>query len=132
MVKISRVERLLESKHAERFLQKVLHPAELQDCRDTSQKLIVEKVASRWAAKEATYKALRLVEFSPLFPEIRVCKRGAVPSLVLEGSTKEAALKAKVGTLHLSLSHDKEADTAIAMVVCEHLEPVWNNPTKDP
>src|SRR5688572_21216378 len=91
VVKINRIRKLLESRYAERFLQKAFHQSEISDCRTVAGDLSAEKIAARWAAKEATYKALQLAEFSPRFPEMRVSKVGKIPTMILEGETLKVA-----------------------------------------
>lgn len=119
VAKVARVQRLLESRHAKRFLEKAFVSQEVIDC-TTAQgdTLVFEKLASRWAAKEAAYKALRLETFSPRFYEMWVCKDKRVPQLVLLGETKLAAERENVGAIHLSMSHDSEY--CFATVICEH------------
>jgi holo-[acyl-carrier protein] synthase len=89
LVKIDRIEKILEKSYKLRFLTKVLHPKELERFQEiTNREYQAQFVASRWAAKEATVKAMgrrelvfaethiakdingihRITQASPLFP----------------------------------------------------------------
>ena len=59
MVKISRIESILLKNYQRRFLVKVLHDKELEYFDQiTDDEYKAQYVASRWAAKEATVKAI--------------------------------------------------------------------------
>jgi holo-[acyl-carrier protein] synthase len=59
LVKISRMQKILEQSYKQRFLTKVLHPRELEHFKDiTNEEYQAQYLASRWAAKEATIKAI--------------------------------------------------------------------------
>ena len=105
----------LREKHGERFLRRIYTEVEREYCgayRDPTPHL-----AARFAAKEATYKALggvgpiRWIEM-----EVRNDERGK-PMLFLHGATGELAKEAGVLKGHLTLAHD--AGVAIAQVVLE-------------
>ena len=75
--------------------------------------------AARFAAKEAVVKALSMAWDGPLpwrFIEIVNDGRG-VPSVSLSGPTVDAAVRAGVGEIKVSLSHCDEYATAIALAV---------------
>eukprot|EP00658_Telonema_sp_P-2_P031417 TRINITY_DN23508_c0_g1_i2.p1 TRINITY_DN23508_c0_g1~~TRINITY_DN23508_c0_g1_i2.p1 ORF type:complete len:123 (+),score=16.04 TRINITY_DN23508_c0_g1_i2:326-694(+) len=72
-------------------------------------------LASRWAVKEATYKAFGNWRID--FREIRVDSQGRVPKLILEGAAAEKAEELKLAGKHVSISHD--GDYAIAHVILE-------------
>jgi len=73
--------------------------------------------AARFAAKEATLKALGVPEgLSWHEMEVRNDQGGA-PRLVLTGEAERAATAKRISRLHLSLSH--AGGQAIAMVVAE-------------
>jgi holo-[acyl-carrier protein] synthase len=74
--------------------------------------------AARLAAKEAVVKALPVAWDGPLpwrSIEIATDHRG-VPSVRLSGGILEAAIKAGVGEISVSLSHCNEYATAVAVV----------------
>jgi holo-[acyl-carrier protein] synthase len=76
--------------------------------------------AARFAAKEAVAKALPVGRDGPLpWRSIEIVNdpRG-VPSVSLSGAILEAATRAGVGRISVSLSHCDEYATAIALVTC--------------
>ena len=109
LVEIERVERALERRP--RLAQRLFTDAELEHCRRAARP--GPHLAARFAAKEATLKALGLDYLSPR--EAEVSGGGAqAPTLVLHGRAAEAA-RARGVELELSLSHSR--DLAIAAVV---------------
>ena len=75
-------------------------------------------LAARFAAKEATLKALGGNIPGFLWTDIQVVgDPGQTPQLALSGSTSSRAHEKHIGTPHLSLSHD--GGMAIAFVVME-------------
>ena len=78
----------------------------------------VESLAARFAAKEATLKALGGNMAGFRWHDIQVNRpHGQAPELVLSGSARDRAQSLGIARLHLSLSHD--AGVAIAFVVAE-------------
>ena len=77
---------------------------------------VLERLAARWAAKEAVMKALGsgLGDVDPLDIEIALGIDGA-PEVQLCGSASDVAKKCDVGLVHISMSH--EYDVAIAFAV---------------
>ena len=83
---------------------------------DTAPALTIERLASRFAAKEAAMKALGLAGRGVGWRQIEVTASDAgAPELTLHGDAK--ALAAGAGDLALSLSH--EGDFATAVVVTQ-------------
>jgi len=78
--------------------------------------LSVPRLAARWAAKEATMKALGhgIGEVDPIDIEV-VSAEGETPSLQLHGSLAALARDLRVDHLAVSITHD--ANIAIAFVV---------------
>ncbi|TDW24155.1 holo-ACP synthase [Kribbella kalugense] len=76
----------------------------------------VERLASRWAAKEATMKAIGrgIGDIDPLHIEV-LSRDGYAPDLRLTGSAHACAEAAGLDTFVVSLSH--EVDLAIAYVI---------------
>ena len=107
--------RELRDRHGERFLRRVYTEIERSYC--DAFKDPTPHLAARFAAKEATYKALggigplRWVEM-----EVRNDERGK-PCLYFHGETAALADKLGVHGKHLTLAHD--AGVAIAHVVLE-------------
>lgn len=75
-----------------------------------------ERLAGRWAGKEAVMKALQcgIGETEPLDIEIATAP-GGKPEVVLHGSAKKAAASKQVTAWHVSLSHEHGWATAIAI-----------------
>lgn len=86
-----------------------------------------ERLAARWAAKEATMKALEggFDRFDPLSIEVRR-DDGGVPRLRLSGAAADHARAAGLGSWSVSLSHEREH--AIAMVTAVRRVPAPGGP----
>jgi holo-[acyl-carrier protein] synthase len=111
LVDIERFSRALERTPALR--QRLFGPLDTE-----FQDLAGQSLAARFAAKEATLKALggSVPGFS--WHDIQVTgERGQQPKLVLSGGVAERAAHSGVTSTHLSLSHD--AGMAIAFVVVD-------------
>jgi len=112
IVRVARIAAVHE-RHKERFLGRAFHADEVADCEGRA-----ERLAARWAAKEAVFKALRFSSWvsRPRFPDVVVVRReGRMPDVELRGATREEAAKLGVHRVWLSLSH--EADAALAFAV---------------
>jgi len=116
-VDITALERIkgLQDRHGDRFLNRIYTEGEKTYCRSYSDS--IPHLAARFAAKEATYKALGGVG-SIRWKEIEVHNddRGK-PLLRLHGETRTVADEAGVRFAHLTLAHD--AGVAVAQVVLE-------------
>jgi holo-[acyl-carrier protein] synthase len=111
------VSRFQAGEASESFLSKVFTPQELADCQAVA--AVAEKLAGRFAAKEAGMKALgsglrQGIHFKDI--EVVTDERGA-PSLLLYGKAQELAAALGVCHLHVSISHTREH--AVAMVLLE-------------
>jgi len=76
----------------------------------------LERLAARWAAKEAVMKALRcgLGDLDPLDIEIRT-EPGGAPRVVLHGNALAAAAALGVARWHVSLCHEDGWAAALAI-----------------
>jgi holo-[acyl-carrier protein] synthase len=103
------------SQHAEHYLKRVYSERELQDC-STPSGVDPERLAARFAAKEATLKVLRPGEVGiPWYAiELRRSPEGWVE---LELSGPAAALAAERGIIDLAVSVTHEAGFASAVVI---------------
>ena len=110
LVEIARIEAVL-ARHGQRFLDRVYTAAEQAYFRGRPAEL-----AARFAAKEATMKALGtgLVGVSWREVEVLSDRRGR-PLIVLHG--RAAARAAALGLAHFAVSLSHERQVAIAMVV---------------
>jgi holo-[acyl-carrier protein] synthase len=101
--------------HAEHYLERVYTQREVSDCR-TPQGIDAERLAARFAAKEATLKVLRPRDQGIPWNSIEV-RRDPSGWVELELTGPAAALAAEGGVTELSLSIAHEGDFASAVVV---------------
>ena len=116
LIEISRIARTLE-RYGPRFLQRIYTPGELAYCRGRPSKL-----ASRFAAKEATMKALGTGVRGVSWKDIEVTRApSGAPGIRLHGRAWQRAQRLGVEETALSLSDSREH--AIAFVVMRRQEP---------
>jgi holo-[acyl-carrier protein] synthase len=117
LVAVSAVKAALEAAHGERYLERVYTDGELEDCR-TPAGVDPERLAARFAAKEATLKVLPIGDegFALTAIEIRREPSGRV-YVQLNGRAAQLARDAGVTDLAVSLTH--EDGFAAAVVVAE-------------
>jgi holo-[acyl-carrier protein] synthase len=96
----------------ERFLRRVFTAHELDYCAGQQQR---ERLAARFAAKEAVVKALALPHIATPPREIEVVNAGGPPRVVLHGSIAEAA--ATQGWLSIAISMSHTDCHAMAVVI---------------
>jgi holo-[acyl-carrier protein] synthase len=116
LVHVPRIRRLLE-RWQERFLDRVFTPEEVAYARRRRDP--AEHLAARFAAKEATLKALGTgLAMGIRWREMEVRRaRGERPRIALSGRIAELGAARGVRTLHVSLTHDGEY--AVAQVLAE-------------
>src|SRR5579863_6053299 len=120
VVEVDRMERALtRPATGERFRARVFTAGEIRYCESRGRPRF-QSYAARFAAKEATMKALgtgwnRNVGWSEI--EI-VRERGQAPTIKLSGKAAAFAARRKIARFHLSLTHT--ASSAIAHVIAEH------------
>jgi holo-[acyl-carrier protein] synthase len=109
--------------HGEHYLRRVYTERELRDCK-TAGHLDPQRLAARFAAKEATLKVLRPDQEAVPWQAIEVIRDPAGwVELRLSGSAAALARAAGLDELALSITH--EGDFASA-VVCAHRTPPRN------
>ena len=112
LTEIPRIERLVE-RWGDRFLAKVFTPGEREFCMAKAN--FARHLAARFAAKEATLKALR-VPPGLSWQEMEVIGGGQrCPELCLSGRAREAA--SDIGAQHLLLTLTHTNEIAAAVVV---------------
>jgi holo-[acyl-carrier protein] synthase len=112
IIEISRVHRVLEN-YRDRFLQRVFTPGEIAYCQGRAPNL-----AARFAAKEATMKALGTGVRGVGWKEIEVVRQpSGAPSIQLYGRAEARAQWLGVTEIALSISHSQEY--AVAFVVTQ-------------
>jgi holo-[acyl-carrier protein] synthase len=103
--------------HGDRYLKRFYTEGELRDC-DTGQGIVAERLAARFAAKEATLKVLRPGDEAIPWRTIGVVRHG--PGWVtVELSGRAAALAAEHGLTDFELSISHEDGYASAVVIAE-------------
>jgi holo-[acyl-carrier protein] synthase len=116
LVQISRIRRVMD-RWQERFLERVFTPDEVAYA--LKRRNPPEHLAARFAAKEATLKALGTgLAMGVRWREIEIRRNhGQRPTLALSGRTAVLGAARGVRALHVSLAHD--GDFAMAQVVAE-------------
>ncbi|HET9742127.1 MAG TPA: holo-ACP synthase [Terriglobales bacterium] len=116
---ICEVPRIAESiaRFGDRFLQRVFTPPEIAYCQ--SKKNAIERFAARFAAKEATTKALGTgINRGVTWKSIEVAHApGGRPVLRLSGAAEKIAKRIGVRRISLSLTHTESI--AMAIVIFE-------------
>jgi holo-[acyl-carrier protein] synthase len=104
--------------HAEHYLKRVYTEREVADC-TTPEGVDPERLAARFAAKEATLKVLRPRDEGIPWNSIEVRRdpSGWV-ELALDGAAAALAEAAGVTDLSLSISHEGEFATAVVVASC--------------
>jgi len=116
IVEIDRIAGVL-ARHPTRFLQKLFTPTEVEYCCGSAQHQ-ARRLAARYAAKEATLKALGIGLRDGKWTEVEVTRDAhGKPSLLLRGRFAEIAHQKGISKFHLSLTHGREF--AVAQVVAE-------------
>ena len=118
LITIARIQRALEDANTgEKFRTRVFTEREIHDCESRANKY--QSYAARFAAKEATMKALGVGWGRHAgWTEIEVTRsRGERPSVSLTGKAMERARKLGITRLSLSLTH--EPPLAAAEVIAE-------------
>ncbi len=101
--------------HGERYLQRVYSEREVADC-GTAAGLDPERLAGRFAAKEAAFKVLRVGDEAVAWRDVEVRRdpSGWV-ELRLSGQAANLAATAGIGDLALSLSHERGFGVAVVL-----------------
>jgi holo-[acyl-carrier protein] synthase len=128
VVEIARVRRLMD-RWGDRFLARVFTPGELAYA--LGRRHPAEHLAARFAAKEATLKALGTgLSLGVRWREMEVLRApGQRPTLALSGRT--AALSAARGIRRLSVSLTHDAGLAMASVLAEGRPPAGGAPADE-
>jgi holo-[acyl-carrier protein] synthase len=115
LVEIERIAAVL-GRHGPRFLERIYTPAERALLGQRSPETLAASLAARWAAKEATAKALGTGIGPVSWQEIEIYHDAAQrPSLHLSGAALAAATALGLDAWTVSLSHTR--GQAVAMVV---------------
>lgn len=111
IIEISRVRQILE-RYGQRFLDRVYTIGEIAYCRGRAPNL-----AARFAAKEATMKALGTGVRGVGWKDIEVIRHeSGAPAVLLHGRGKHRAQLLGVRDISLSISHSQEYAVAFVVV----------------
>jgi len=117
LVQISRIAESLAN-FGEKFTRRLFTEHEIGYA-TSSGPLQAERFAKRFAAKEATIKALELTQVGLDWRQIEVRRdTSGHCTLALHGVAREAAERARVHELSLSLSRDGDYATAMVVALC--------------
>jgi holo-[acyl-carrier protein] synthase len=108
VVHTPRIQRLLAGPLKHKFLKRAFHPHEIDVFHNMhNHERALHFIASRWAVKEATLKALGA---RILYPEVKIARQpvGSKPILEVEGKSQELFTQKGVSRSHISISHDGE------------------------
>lgn len=117
LVAVETVAESLRGEHAAHYLERIYTPREVEDCRAPSGELEPQRLAARFAAKEATIKALPGSGEEMRLTSIEVLRDPSTGAVRIELSGHPAAVAeaAKIEELAVSLTH--EGGFAAAAVV---------------
>ena len=115
IIEIPRIRQVLE-RYGERFLERVYTSGEIAYCRGRPPNL-----AARFAAKEATMKALGTGVRGVGWKDIEVVRQeSGEPSVRLHGRAERRAERLGVQEISLSLSHSEDYAVAFVVIQCQH------------
>ncbi|HEY7370146.1 MAG TPA: holo-ACP synthase [Thermoanaerobaculia bacterium] len=118
LTEVPRIAAALE-RHGERFLARVFVPGEIRRSR-RHPRAFAEHVAGRFAAKEATMKALGTGWRGVSFREIAViADPSGKPALTLTGRARERAQRLGVREMEVSITHTAGMAAAVVALVTE-------------
>ncbi len=103
------------SAHGERYLGRVYSPGEVADCR-TGDTVDPQRLAARFAAKEAAFKVLRVGDEAVAWTDVEVVRDASGwVGLSLSGRAATLAEAAGIAELVLSLSHEQGCAAAVVI-----------------
>ena len=115
LVSVDEVAEALRAPHGDRYLARVYTETEVADCRSAAG-IDPERLAARFAAKEATLKVLSTGDDGVSLLDIEVIRESS-GRVHLELHGRAAELAAAAGVLDLALSLTHEGGFAAAVVV---------------
>lgn len=120
LVAVATVRELLRT-HPDRYLRRIYTEREVADC-GGADGVAPERLAARFAAKEATRKVLRIADESVPWRDIEVRRAaGGWTELELHGAAAQLAAEASIASFATSLTH--EEGFASAVVIAELARP---------
>jgi holo-[acyl-carrier protein] synthase len=120
LASVSAVARTLDA-HSERYLERVYTATERHECTGATGLPDPARLAARFAAKEATRKALRAGDEPLPWTSIGVrSESSGAPSLELTGRALELARLRQLDELHVSLTHEGPFAAAVVVAIGGH------------
>ena len=121
LVNVLRMERILRSRSADRFISRVFSAEEVSACQHSARP--AECFAARFAAKEAVVKALGTGFSRGLSPGMILVRGGerTRPYIELRCSALEVAASLRVTAIHASLTHTLTDACAFVVAECDDL-----------
>ncbi len=117
IVECVRIANMIE-RHGEQFLLRVYTGPEIDRCVESAN--AAQMFATRWAAKEATLKAMNCYRQQIMWTDIEVITdRKSGPTISLSGRAKEWAEQHGIETLHISLAACRTHATAYVVATDE-------------
>jgi holo-[acyl-carrier protein] synthase len=115
IIEVERIESARE-RHGERFLTRILHPAEIAYC--LSHKFPGPFLAARFAGKEAISKAFGTGIGAELgWQDMEIARKDTgEPYVILHGKGLELLAKRSARHVHITLSHTAKHATALAIL----------------
>lgn len=105
------------SRFGQKYLDAVFTPHEQASCPGSAE-LRARGLAARFAAKEATFKALRSADLAGPWTAIEVRRDpGGFTDILLHGRAAEQARRSGIRDMSVSMTHDDELATAIVVAV---------------
>lgn len=118
LVEVSRVRSSMQH-FGQRFLKRLFSDDEVQYAK-LGNDACAERLAARFAAKEAAIKAFALADVGVNWRDIEVCKQAdGGCQLVLHGRAAAQAVQLGVTAIALSLSHDGDYAGAVVTALCD-------------
>lgn len=115
LVEVEEVAATLRSALADRYLSRIFTTREVRDCM-LNHRVDPIRLAGRFAAKEATMKALRVGDRAVAWREIEVERTSdGAPELVLRGAAAALASEAGLSQFAISLTHERNYAAAVVV-----------------
>lgn len=121
LVNVKRMERVLASRIADRFVSRVFAAEEAAICRQSARP--AESFAARFAAKEAVVKALGTGFSHGVSPGMIVVRGGerSRPHIELKDRALDKATSAGITSIHVSLTHTPTDACAFVVAECSEM-----------
>jgi len=113
LVEVEEVREALAA-HGERYLRRVFTDAEVDDCRRPDGTVDARRLAARFAAKEATGKALRTGDRPLPWTDVEVVRDPhGTPALALHGTAAVLAAEQGLEDFAVTMTHARDQAAAV-------------------